>query len=204
MTSLPQEIIDYIINFVQFDHQTLKNIREASPLFLQSTDFIHNVVEEYTSIFNQPLSDENNNLLVDDMLDHLKYLDSNNIPIEKAKKIDTFIKEHDNDIDYYIPSYFGNGKATLLLNYHCDYNMVKYLLYLGANPNCTTTRDNYHIANMINIHCNDIDQKALMFALLINYGMDINLSDYDVGESLSSYLLQNQVLRQKVFQILDV
>jgi hypothetical protein len=47
MTSLPQEIMEHIVEFIQFDLETLKNIREASTLFHHSTDYIYNLVEEY-------------------------------------------------------------------------------------------------------------------------------------------------------------
>jgi hypothetical protein len=204
MDYLPQEIINHIVGFIRFDLQTLTNIRQASIMFHYPTKHMYNIVQRYISIFDAPLIDEDSNLLLlNHMREHLIYLDSNNIPIEKAKEIDTFIKEHDNDIDSYIPAYFGNGEATLLLNYYREYNMVKYLLYLGANPNYTTTTSNYHIAIMINVHYDDIDEKAQLFALLINYGMDIDLTDYDVGQSLATFLEEDHVLRQKVLQILN-
>ena len=205
MNSLPQEMLDYIIDFIQFDHQTLKNIREASQLFHHSTDFIHNVVEEYTSIFNQPLADEKNNLLINDMLDHLKYLEDNNISIEKAKEIDTFIKEHDDDIDFYVRCQFARGKCTILMNNIRDYDIFKYLLFLGANPNQTTSREGYTMATFVEKYYDeDIDQKANMYVLLIKYGMDIHLSDGDSGESLNSYLTQDPVLLQKVLDKLGI
>ncbi len=204
MTSLPQEMLDYIVNFIQFDHQTLINIREASTLFHHSTDFIHNITQEYMSIFNQPITDENNNLLIDDMRDHLKYLEDNNISIEKAKEIDNFIKEHDNDIDFYVPCRFARGKCTILMNNIRDYDMFKYLLFLGANPNETTSREEYTMATFVNLYYEDIDQKANMYVLLIKNGMDIHLSDGDSGESLNYYLRQDPVLLQKVLNKLGV
>jgi hypothetical protein len=203
MACLPQEILDHIVIFIKFDLQTLINIRLASTLFHHSTNDINNILQKYVSIFNTPLTNENNTLLINDMKDHLAHMEYNNISIEKARLIDSFIKSH-NDIDYDVPCTFARGKCSILLNLWVKPNLIKYLLYLGANPNCTTSKDGYTIVNMIMRDYDDIDEKANLFALLIEYNMDINLADYDVGESMNSYFQQNPILYQKVLSILGV
>lgn len=215
--NLPFEIIEYIISFINFDLDTLLNCREVSYYFKQATEMEYKIVSKYMRIFNTPKVNQNNILLFDEMCEHMSYLDLNNqfnhidlinqttelIPLTFAKDIDAFIKAH-NNIDYDIPCNRARGKCSILLNNYTNYTIVQYLLYLGANPNCITSKsEGYTIANFIIWSDLDINQKARLIALLIDYGMDIYLQDGDTGENTLFYL-QELELQEKVLNILEL
>jgi hypothetical protein len=214
---LPLEIFDNIISFVNLDLDTLINFRQVSSYFKKATEEQYKIVKLYVNIFKTPKVDQNNILLFDEMCEHMSYLDLNNqfnhidlinettelIPLTFAKDIDNFIKAH-NSIEYDIPCIRARGKASILLNNFKNYTIVNYLLYLGANPNCTTSKsEGYTIANFIMWSDLDINQKARLIALLIDYGMNIYLQDGDVGENTLFYL-QEPELQEKVLNILEL
>lgn len=214
---LPLEIIENIISFINFDLDTLLNFREVSYSFKQLTEETYRIVHLYMSIFQTPKVDQNNILLIDEMCEHLSYLDIKNqfsynalinqttelIPITFAKDIDSFIKTH-NNIDYDIPCVRARGKCSILLNNFNNYGIAQYLLYLGANPNCTTSKEEYTITCFIMNSELSINQKAKILALLIEYNLDIYLEDGDIGESAFFHLETNFELQEKVLNSLEL
>jgi hypothetical protein len=84
-----------------------------------------------------------------------------------------------------------------------DYYMVKYLLYLGADPNSTTSKEGYTLATFIS-DSKFVSNNAEIIALLIENGMNIYLEDGDVGESIYYYLQNDNELRNKVLKILNL
>lgn len=201
MDYLPQEIIEYVIDFIQLDYQTLQNVHEAFPNHKKTKD-LFNSVNKYITMFDTPLVDSDTGILnLDLMLNTLEYLENNNnISIQEAKFVDNFIKNHDNNIDSYIRCRRVRGTCTLLMNCFKDYDMMTYLLFLGANPNYTTSKDDYHIPDfvMMSSYEIDIDTQAKIFVLLIDYGFDIYLQNGDTGCSMNSILQENPELYQKV------
>jgi hypothetical protein len=85
-----------------------------------------------------------------------------------------------------------------------NYVIVKYLLYLGANPNCITTKEGYIMTCFIINSDLNINQQAKTIALLIEYGLNIYLADGDVGESTLFHLENNFELRELVLQELEL
>lgn len=119
-----------------------------------------------------------------------------------AKNIDSFIKKN-GSIDADVKCLYARGKCPIILNNIEDYHMVKYLLYLGANPNLTTSKEGYTLATFIS-DSKFVENNAEIFALLIENGMNIYLEDGDVAESIYYYLENDIDLRNKVFKILNV
>lgn len=217
MTELPLEVIDHIISFINFDLDTLLSFREVSDYFKKTTEEQYKIVSLYMSIFKTPKVNQNNILLIDEMCEHLSYLDlksqftyddllnhrSELIPITLAKDFDYFSKIH-NNIDHYITCHRARGRCSILLNNYYNYYIVQYLLYLGANPNCTTSKEGYPITCFIMNSDLNINQKAKTIALLIEYGFNIYLQDGDVGESTFFYLENNLELRVLVLLELNL
>lgn len=214
---LPIEIIDHIITFINFDLETLLNFRKVSEYFKKATEEQYKIVELYMRIFNTPKVDKNNILLIDEMCEHLSYLDlksqftyddllnhrSELIPITLAKDFDYFSKIH-NNIDHYITCHRARGRCSILLNNYYNYSIVQYLLYLGANPNCTTSKEGYPMTCFIMNSDLNINQQAKTIGLLIEYGLNIYLADGDVGESTLFHLENNFELRELVLQELEL
>lgn len=217
MTELPLEVIDHIISFINFDLDTLLSFREVSDYFKKTTEEQYKIVSLYMSIFKTPKVNQNNILLIDEMCEHLSYLDlksqftyddllnhrSELIPITLAKDFDYFSKKH-NNIDHYITCHRARGRCSILLNNYYNYYIVQYLLYLGANPNCTTSKEGYPITCFIMNSDLNINQKAKTIALLIEYGFNIYLQDGDVGESTFFSLENNLELRVLVLLELNL
>jgi hypothetical protein len=118
-----------------------------------------------------------------------------------AKNIHAFIRKT-GSINTDVKCLYARGMSAIIMNNVEDYYMLKYLLYLGANPNSTTSREGYTLANFIECHNDEIDYKAKLFALLIEYGIDIYLKDGDVGEDICHYL-ENKELLSKVIEYLN-
>ena len=188
-----------------------------SEYFKKATEEQYKIVELYMRIFNTPKVDKNNILLLDEMCEHLSYLDFKNtinyndlvnqtselIPITLAQDIDSFSKIH-NDINHYIPCNRARGKCSILLNNYNNYAIVKYLLYLGAVPNCTTSKEGYTMTCFIMNSDLNINQQAKTISLLIGYGLNIYLEDEDIGESTLFHLENNFELRELVLQELEL
>jgi hypothetical protein len=119
-----------------------------------------------------------------------------------AKNIDSFIKKN-GSIDADVKCLYARGKCSMILNNIEDYHMVKYLLYLGANPNSKTSKEGYTLANFIG-DSKFVENNAEILALLIVNGMNIYLEDGDVGESIYYYLENDIDLRNKVLKFLKL
>ncbi len=225
-----EKLIDNIV-------EQLNNDCNTEPIKTYSTKEKEEILNAYISIFDTPLKDNNDNIMYEEMIEHMSFLDmeekcesdekyrnpdvlyrydrhsSYKSEIKKiytckyinkqlAKNIDSFIKKN-GSIDYDVKCLYARGKCPIIMNNIEDYYMVKYLLYLGANPNSTTSKEGYTLATFISD--NDfVENNAEILALLIENGMDIYLEDGDEGKSIYYYLENDIELRNKVSKILNV
>lgn len=119
-----------------------------------------------------------------------------------AKNIDLFIKKN-GSVNAWVKYLYANGYCPLIMNNIEDYHMLKYLFYIGADPNSVSDRDAYTLVSLIN-KPQYIPNYAELYALIIENGMDIYLKDGDVGENIIINLENDITLREKVLKILNL
>jgi hypothetical protein len=225
-----EKLLDNIVKQLNNDFNT-----ESVKIY--STKDKEEILNWYVAIFDTPLKDHMGNILYEEMVEHMsfldmteefesddKYSDSNVLyrydrlklykpEIEKinkyklinkqlAKNIDSFIKKN-GSIDTDVKCLYARGKCPMILNNIEDYHMVKYLLYLGANPNATTSKECYTLATFIS-DSKFVENNAEILALLIVNGMNIYLEDGDEGQSICDYLENDIELCNKVLKILKL
>jgi hypothetical protein len=83
------------------------------------------------------------------------------------------------------------GGSTLLLDNINDFEAVKLLTFLMANPNYQTGRDGYHVLSLTS----NPDIIAWLF-----FYINIYLTDYDSGKSGEDYLRENPQLCYDILQ----
>ncbi len=231
--SSTNEIENLINNIVE----QLNNDCNTEKIKNYSTKEKEEILNVYISIFDIPLKDVSGNIMYEEMVKHLSFLDMEEefesddkysnpevlyrydrhtlyksemkkintykyINKQLARNIDSFIKKN-GSINYDVKCLYARGKCPIILNNIEDYYMVKYLLYLGANPNSTTSKEGYTLATFIS-DSKFVENNAEILALLIENGMNIHLEDGDVGESIYYYLENDDELRNKVLKILNV
>ncbi len=119
-----------------------------------------------------------------------------------AKNIDLFIKKN-GSVDSYVKYLYGRGECPLIMNNVEDYHMLKYLFYLGANPNSISDKEGYTLASFIYDE-QYVPNNAEIFALLIENGMDIYLQDGDIGWNIVYHLENDITLCNKVLKKLNL
>jgi hypothetical protein len=225
-----EKLIDNIV-------EQLNNDCNAETIKTYSKKDKEEIINWYVAIFDTPLKDKYGNIMYDEMVEHMSFLDmeeefesddkyrnsavlyrydrqtSYKSEIKKiytckyinkqlAKNIDSFIKKN-GSIDFNVKCLYARGKCPIIMNNIEDYYMVKYLLYLGADPNSTTSKEGYTLATFIS-DSKFVSNNAEIIALLIENGMNIHLEDGDVGESIYYYLQNDNELCNKVLKILNL